>query len=758
MKYLNLVLLLLCSFLLFCSTGKNIDNLADYASPLVGTDSEHAFSNGNTYPAIALPFGMTFWTPQTGKYGDGWIYQYKKDKINGFKATHQPSPWIGNYGDFAIMPVVGDLKVDLQERASTFTHENEIARPYYYSVKLDKYNVIAELAPTTRCSQMQFTFPQSDQSYILIDGNTKGAWIKYLPEEKKLVGYSKSNRGGVPDNFASYFVIKTDREISDFGTWNDSDISAQTTEIKDKHAGFYLKFKTTDQEKIALSIGTSFISAEQAEKNLQSEIGAQTFADTKQKAQTVWNEELNKIKIKGATEDQKQTFYTAFYRALLFPRIWYEYNENGDPIHFSPYDGKVYDGEMYADNGFWDTFRAVYPFFSILYPEKDAEIIRGWINAYKEGGWFPKWTSPGYRDCMIGTHVESLIADAYFKGIRDFDLNLAYEACVKDATQKSEFGGYGRKGIEYYKKLGYVPCDKIGEATARTLEFAYDDYCVARVAQALNKKEDSDFFINQSMTYKNVFDASTGFMRGRLANGTWEPNFNPVRWGNPFTEGSSWHYTWSVLHDVQGLIDLMGGKENFVTKLDEMFSSAPDFEVGHYGREIHEMTEMVACNMGQYAHGNQPVHHVLYLYNYAGAPWKTQKWVRRAVDTLYGPGPDGLCGDEDNGQMSAWYLFSTMGFYPVCPGDPSYIIGSPRFEEMSLQLPNGKTFTIKAKNNSNSNMYIQSATLNGKDFSTSWISHQDIANGGTIEFVMGPEPNKDWASDPADAPFSLSKN
>ncbi|NIA29207.1 MAG: glycoside hydrolase family 92 protein [Actinobacteria bacterium] len=748
-------LVLLAIILLFsCSTTRKT-NVVDYVNPLVGTDSEHKFSNGNTYPTAAMPFGMTAWTPSTGKLGDGWIYQYKKDKINGIKATHQPSPWIGDYGDFSFMPMTGELKTSYAERASRFSHGNEISRPYYYSVDLLDYGVEAEVAPTARCAQFRISYPDSGDAWLVVDAHKKGSDVQVFPETKMVTGVSRSNHGGVPANFACYFIVVFDSPFAAYGTWNEKEIHRQVRSLKGEHVGAFLRFKSGAQ--VHYKVGTSFISLDQARLNLQKEIGDNTFDETVTVGKNTWERNLSKIEIDGATEAQKITFYTAFYRALLFPRMFYEFNANGDKIHYSPYDGKVHPGEMVADNGFWDTFRAVYPFFTILFPERDAEILRGWINAYKEGGWFPKWSSPGYRNCMIGTHVESLIADAYFKGIRDFDVQAAYAAMVKDGTQKSNSGAYGRVGIEDYIKLGYVPSDKYGEATARTLEFAYDDFCIEKMAKALGKKKDAQFFAKQMMNYKNVWDADAGFMWGRRADGSWEPNFSAIRWGNPFTEGSAWHYTWSVLHDVQGLIDLMGGRQAFCAKLDSLVTVPPKFGVGHYGFEIHEMTEMVACKMGQYAHGNQPVHHALYLWDYAGQPWKTQKWVRHAVSTLYGPGPDGLCGDEDNGQMSAWYLFNALGFYPVCPGEPMYVIGSPLFTKATLHLPSGKTFKIVAKNNSADNVYIQSAIVNGKTFDQTWIAHDTIANGGEIIFKMGPSPNKSWAGTPEAAPFSVSR-
>jgi predicted alpha-1,2-mannosidase len=748
--FLILILLIYIS----CQAFHTPKSVVDYVNPLIGTDSEHKFSHGNIYPAIAMPFGMTAWAPQTGERS-GWIYQYQKTTINGIKATHQPSPWIGDYGDFAIMPMIGELKTDRIERESAFQHANEIARPSYYRVLLDKDDIEVEITPTERCACFRITYPQSTAAYLLLDAFRGEVVIS--PDGKKMTGIARSNEGGVPENFGCYFIFLCDKSILELGTLSADSLQPGQNQVSGEQVGAYLKFSTAANEPVHLKIGTSFISHEQAELNLENEIGTRSFSDVESKTRADWNKLLSRIEIKGASEDQLITFYSNFYRALLFPRIFHEFDRDGKMIHYSPYNGQIHAGEMYTDNGFWDTFRAVYPFFTLLFPDLDASMIRGWINSAKEGGWFPKWASPGYRDCMIGTHVESLIADALSKGINNFDLAAAYQACYRDATDTTGGGATGRTGLADYIRKGYVPCDKVREATARTLEFAYDDWCVAQVARYCGKSEDANLLSGRSQNFRNVYDPQVGFMRGRLANGSWRPDFDPTEWGGPFTEGSAWHYSWSVLHDVGGLIQFMGGDEKFVTRLDEMFETAPTFQYGHYQQEIHEMTEMVACKMGQYAHGNQPVHHVLYLYNYAGQPWKGAKQIRKAVDTLYGPDPDGYCGDEDNGQMSAWYLFSVFGFYPVCPGQPSYVIGTPRYDEITLHLENGKKFVIKASNNSDANIFIQKAALNGEPYQLSWLKHEDIMAGGEIEFFMGPNPELSWGADMNHRPLSMTK-
>ena len=727
---------------------------ATFVNPLIGTASTPQFSHGNTYPAVSMPMGMTAWTPQTGEWG--WIYTYEATRIQGFRATHQPSPWMGDYGQFSFMPMTGRLRTDDAERASAFDHSEEESHPYYYKVRLKDYDVLAEMAPELRAAMLRFTFPATDSAYIVLDASAGIGQVEIFPEQRTLRGFTRVNSGGVPDNFACYFVAVFDQPFAAFGTWTHTEIQAGSDQEAGDDVGAYLRFEAGQRTVVNVRVGPSFISTDQAKINLDREIGNKNFLQVQATAEDQWNDRLGTIRIEGATEAQQTTFYTAMYRTQLFPRIFHEPGKDDLPIHYSPYDGQIHPGVMYVDNGFWDTFRAQFPLLTLLYPDLNAEIIRGLVNAYLEGDWFPKWTSPGYRDVMIGTHTASVIADAYGKGIRDFNIQTAYEGMVKDAMAPPMPGGRGRTGIESYTRLGYVPSDKVHEATARTLEFAYGDFCVGKMAQALGKEQDAAYFFRRANHFRNVFDPEVGFMRGRLADGNWRPDFSPTEWGGPFTEGSAWHYTWSVMHDPQSLIALMGGEAAFAAKIDELFASQPKFEVGSYGREIHEMTEMVAGNMGQYAHGNQPVHHLIYLYNYARQPWKTQKWVREVMDRLYGPGPDGLCGDEDNGQMSAWYIFSAMGFYPVSPGVPQYVIGSPLFPKTTLNLPNGRTFEVVAKENNSKNRYIQSARLNGKTYDRNWISHQDIAAGGKLEFVMGAEPNPAWGSAPESVPYSLS--
>ncbi|MEM1121525.1 MAG: GH92 family glycosyl hydrolase, partial [Bacteroidota bacterium] len=728
-------------------------------NPLMGTDSEFSLSNGNTYPAIATPWGMNFWTPMTSKMGDGWTYKYDENKIRGFKQTHQPSPWINDYAAFSLMPVSKGLKYKEEERPSWFSHKAETVLPHYYQVYLADYDVVAEFTPTERAAQFQFTFPESDSSFVLLDAFDMCSMVKIIPEERKIIGYCRNNHGGVPDNFHNYFVAVFDRDFSSTHTWGDDwQLMQNSTDSEGKHVGAIIGFQTKKGEKIGVKVASSFISPAQAELNLQREIGNDTFEETKQKAFAAWDKELRRIKVEDDNQTAMRTFYSCLYRLLLFPRKFYEFDADNKIVHYSPYNGKIEEGYMFTDNGFWDTFRAVFPFFTLMYPELNAQIMQGLVNTYKESGWLPEWASPGHRDCMIGSNSASLIADAYVKGIRDFDAEVLYEAMLKNAAVADgrPVNSVGRAGVDFYNELGYVPYDVgINENAARSLEYAYADFSVAQMATLMGKKKDAKRFYEQANNYKKLYDAESGWMRGKNQDGNFQSPFNPLKWGDAFTEGNSLHYTWSVFQDVQGLIDLMGGATAFADKLDAVFTMPPDFDDSYYGFTIHEIREMQIVNMGNYAHGNQPIQHMIYLYNYARQPWKTQQRVREVMDKLYAPTPDGYCGDEDNGQTSAWYVFSAMGLYPVTPATTQYVIGSPLFDKVTLELENGKTFTIKANNNRSDAVFIENATLNDSAYNQTWIDHQDIQKGGELQFEMSATASKKWGIEKESVPYSM---
>lgn len=751
--------ILLTACLIACSLMAEAKDWTQYVNPLMGTQSSFELSTGNTYPAIARPWGMNFWTPQTGKMGDGWQYTYTANKIRGFKQTHQPSPWINDYGQFSIMPVTGKLEFDEEKRASWFSHKGEIATPSYYKVYLAEHDVVTEMTPTERAVLFRFTFPENEHSYIVVDTFDKGSYVKVIPEENKIIGYTTRNSGGVPENFKNYFVIEFDKPFTYKGTFADKKLEEGNLEQKADHTGAIIGFSTRKGEIVHARIASSFISFEQAAQNLK-ELGNDSFEQLAQKGNDAWNNVLGKIEVEGGNLDQYRTFYSCLYRSLLFPRKFYEFTADGQPVHYSPYNGQVLPGYMYTDTGFWDTFRCLFPFLNLMYPSVNKEIQEGLINTYKESGFFPEWASPGHRGCMIGNNSASVLVDAYMKGVKVDDVKTLYEGLIHGTENVHlEVSSTGRLGYQYYNKLGYVPYDvKINENTARTLEYAYDDWCIYQLAKALNRpKKEIELFAKRAMNYRNVFDKESKLMRGRNENGQFQSPFSPLKWGDAFTEGNSWHYSWSVFHDPQGLIDLMGGKKMFITMLDSVFAVPPVFDDSYYGQVIHEIREMTVMNMGNYAHGNQPIQHMIYLYNYAGQPWKAQYWLRQVMDRMYTPGPDGYCGDEDNGQTSAWYVFSALGFYPVCPGTDEYVIGAPLFKKATLHFENGNNLVIDAQNNSKENLYIESLRVNGQESTRNYLKHADLLQGGTIEFKMGSHPNLNRGINDDDAPYSFSK-
>ena len=731
----------------------------EFVNPLMGTDSEYRLSTGNTYPAIALPWGMNFWTPQTRNMNNGWAYTYDDYKIQGIKQTHQPSPWINDYAAFSLMAVTGRLKFSGEDRASWFSHKAETAKPYYYSVYLADYDVTAEVTPTERAAIFRFTFPDSDSSYILIDAFDKGSMVRIIPSERKVIGYCRNNHGGVPQNFCNYIVITLDKVIEFTNTWNGNKLNLNDLEEEGDHVGAVLGFKTSKGEKINIRVASSFISHEQALRNLEIETGGKDFETICNEGKASWNNQLSRIRVEGGTDDQLRTFYSCLYRSLLFPRKFFEINEKNEIVHYSPYNGGILPGYMFTDNGFWDTFRSQFPFLTLMYPVLNGQIMEGLANTYNESGWLPEWASPGHRDCMIGSNSASIIADSYLKGIRGYDIETLYKAILKNTDSVGPVSSVGRYGADYYNDLGYVPYDVgINENAARTLEYAYADFCIARLAESLGRPaEEIEKFEKRAMNYKNVFDPGRKLMRGRNLDGSFQSPFSPYKWGDAFTEGNSWHYTWSVFQDVQGLIDLMGGKDYFTAKLDSVFEVPPVFDYSYYGQVIHEIREMQVMNMGNYAHGNQPIQHMIYLYNYAGQPWKTQYHIRNVLSKLYTYLPDGYCGDEDNGQTSAWYVFSSLGFYPVTPGTDEYVFGSPLFKTAFLEFENGNKLEINAPDNSKKNIYVKEINLNGKPVSRNFIKHDEIQGGGILRFEMQDIPNKDSGTSEDAFPFSMSK-
>ena len=717
----------------------------DYVSTLVGTMSKHSLSTGNTYPAVARPWGTHFWTPQTGRMLDGWTYTYSADKIRGIKMTHQPSPWINDYGQFVIMPVTTGAIYDEEERASWFSHKAEKATPYSYEVYLAEHDTYVEMTPTERAAKFRITYPEKDMSYIVVDASCFGSFTK--TEGRRITGYSVRNCGGVSDNFKLWFVIESD---TDFEFVKDIE--------EDGRAYSIVGFKTVRGQQVGLSVAASFVSPEQAETNLR-ELGDRDFDRLKQEGRDRWNEVLGRIEVEDADIDNKRTFYSCLYRSVLFPRDLSEVTADGRRIHYSPFDGQIHDGYLFTDTGFWDTFRSLFALVDLVYPEMAAKMQEGLVNDYKESGFLPEWASPGHRGCMVGNNSASVVAEAWLKGIRGYDIDTLWEAVKHGAhAVHPEVRSTGRLGWEYYDSLGYVPCDRgINESAARTLEYAYDDWCIWRLGKALGKSDDELApYAKAALNYRNLFRADKGLMSGRNADGSFPEQFSPFKWGGDFTEGNALHYTWSVFHDPAGLAELMGGPEGLAAGLDNVFEMPPFFDESYYGGVIHEIREMQIMNMGNYAHGNQPVQHMVYLYDWCGQPWKSQARAREVMDKFYTPEADGYCGDEDNGQTSAWFVFSAMGFYPVCPAGAQYALGSPLFDKVTVHLPSGKDIRITAKGNSGENVYIGSMKLSGKNWTKNYIDHETLTKGAVIRYRMSPEPNMERGTKSEDAPYSFS--
>ena len=749
-------LLFLGGAVLYSLQSSAVKNPVDYVSTLVGTQSKFELSTGNTYPATALPWGMNFWTPQTGKMGDGWAYTYDADKIRGFKQTHQPSPWMNDYGQFAIMPITGGLVFDQDRRASWFSHKAEVAKPYYYKVYLADHDVTTELAPTERDVMFRFTYPETKNAYVIVDAFDKGSYVKVIPEENKIIGYSTKNSGGVPENFKNYFVIQFDKPFTFVSTVFENNILPNETEAKGNHTGAVIGFATKKGEIVHARVASSFISPEQAELNLK-ELGKNSFDQLVANGREIWNREMSKIEIEDDNIDNLRTFYSCLYRSMLFPRSFYEIDAKGQVMHYSPYNGEVRPGYMFTDTGFWDTFRCLFPFLNLMYPSMNQKMQEGLVNTYKESGFLPEWASPGHRDCMVGNNSASVVADAYIKGLRGYDIETLWEALKHGANAHLRGTASGRLGYESYNQLGYVANNiGIGQNVARTLEYAYNDWAIYTLGKKLGKPESEiDIYKKHALNYKNVYHPERKLMVGKDNKGVFNPNFDAVDWSGEFCEGNSWHWSFCVFHDPQGLINLMGGKKEFNAMMDSVFVIPGKLGMESRGM-IHEMREMQVMNMGQYAHGNQPIQHMVYLYNYSSEPWKAQYWIREIMNKLYTAGPDGYCGDEDNGQTSAWYVFSALGFYPVCPGTDEYIIGTPLFKSAKLHLENGKTITIKADNNQLDNRYIKEMKVNGKSQTRNFLTHDQLIKGANIQFQMSPVPNKQRGTTEKDVPYSLS--
>ncbi|WP_297907441.1 GH92 family glycosyl hydrolase [uncultured Parabacteroides sp.] len=730
-------------------------DLVQYVNTLQGTNSTYELSWGNTYPTTAVPYPMNSWSPQTGKNGDGWKYQYSATTIRGFQPTHQCSPWVGDYGVFSLMPV-SELVVDESKRATPFSHDKEVAKPHYYKVTLEN-GITTEFSPTTRSAHFRFSFPAKGDAFIVLDGYTKTSQVRIDVANHRITGYVH-NGAFSPKTHKNYFIIQFDKPFVSYGTWENRKNTIQKNNLSREGEGIGAYVQFSRGSKVQAKVSTSYISLEQAEVTMARELGKHSSVEvTKQAAADAWNQLLNRVLVEGGTEEDMKTFYSCMFRANLFSHKFYEEKEDGSPYYYSPYDEKIHDGYMFTDNGFWDTFRSQFPLTNILHPTMQGRYMQALLDAQEQCGWLPSWSFPSETGGMVGNHSISLLTDAWVKGIRTFDPEKALKAYAHEAMNKGPWGGAnGRVRWKDYYQLGYIPYPESMGSTAQTLEYCYDDFCAYQLAKMTGNKFYEEVFARQIYNYRNVYDPSVGFMRGRKLDGSWA-DFDAFEWGGPYCEGNAWHYNWSVFHDIQGLIDLTGGDERFVAKIDSVFALPSTVKYGTYGTKIHEMLEMELAKMGQYAQGNQPIQHMIYLYSYAGQPWKTQYWIRQVMDRLYNSSENGYPGDEDQGGMSSWYVLSALGIYSVCPGTDEYVLGSPKFRKATITMEDGKMFVIEAKGNSKENVYIQNATLNGKVHTRNYIHYSDIVNGGVLELQMGNQPEKTRGTAKEDRPFSLSK-
>lgn len=719
-----------------------------------GTNSVREFSHGNVLPLICAPFGMTDWSVQNaGDINERFFFQSRRNTFHGIRATHQPSPWAGDYGHFSITPQTGPPALETTARACDYDPAATVMRPDYLRVHLKKYRITTELTASERAAVWRVHFDPLERTGRLIFDLPGDAQLQM--KGNKFWGYTKYHGGPAAGDFHCYFVGILDRPIT-----GGQVVDTETTPGKGAGDGVgsgigYVEFVSDKGKPLEMRIATSFISLEQAQINLERET-AHGFEGVRQTTATAWVKLLGRISVEGRQE-RKETFYSCLYRALKYPRKIYERDAAGEMVHYSPWNGRIEKGPAYTDTGLWDTYRTQFPLFSIAYPDIYGEIVEGWLNAYREGGWLPHWPNPGGFRAMPGNHADAMVTDAMVKGIQGFDYETAYAALRKDAFtipvgQRGQPVG-GKGAMEEYLRLGYVPTRRTEYWVSMTLDYAYNDWCVAQAAKRMGRAEDYRVLMQRSQNYKNLWDPETGFMRGKDEQGYWSRNFDAYAWGGAYTECGPWQGSWAVQHDALGLADLMGGPVAFGAKLDDLFTHPPIFKTGAYNGVIHEMIEFVAVGMGQYAACNQPSFHLPYLYSAIGQPWKTEYWTRRACRELFNAGPDGFSGDDDNGSNSSWYLLSAMGIYPLTPGHPSYVLTSPEFDAVRIALRNGKTLAIDAKGNAEKNVYVRTRWVNGKPWTKTWISHAELVGGAKIVAAMSDWPAVRQAKS-AELPYS----
>jgi predicted alpha-1,2-mannosidase len=727
--------------ILVCVSRKE-ESLTKFVDPFIGTGG-----HGHTYPGASLPFGMVQLSPDTRLTGwDGCSgYHISDNVIYGFSHTHLSGTGVSDYGDILLMPTVGSLKLERGSAedsesgyCSQFLHETEAASPGYYKVFLEDYGIGVELTCTERVGFHKYTFPEGDQSSIIFDLTHRD---QVLESRIRIVGDSqvegmRRSRQWAQDQHV-YFVARFSKPFKIFGISQDEKITKNLREITGEDLKAYVQYSTKNNDTIFVKVGISAVSIDGARKNLETEAPGWNFGRVAREADRKWNQALRKIRVEGGTEEQLTIFYTALYHSLLNPNVYMDVDGQYRGMDLEVH--RAEDFVNYTVFSLWDTYRATHPLFTIIEPERTGDFIKTFLAQYEHGGKLPIWElAANYTGCMIGYHAIPVIVDAYMKDIRAYDVEKAFEAMKHSAD-------LDHLGLEYYKGLGYIPADKESESVSKTLEYAYDDWCIAQMAKDLGQEKDFKRFIQRAQYYKNVFDPDSGFMRAKM-NGSWFFPFDPAEVNFNYTEANSWQYSFYVPQDVSGLIRLMGGKEKFVEKLDGLFAADPEVS----GRRQPDITGLI----GQYAHGNEPSHHMAYLYNYANQPWRTQERVREIMDKLYTAQSDGLCGNEDCGQMSSWYVLSALGFYPVCPGNGQYVIGTPLFPKAKIDLGNGKTFLITANNDPTRNIYIQSATLNSGPYRKSYVLHGDVLAGGELVFEMGSEPGREWGSQNENIPHS----
>lgn len=735
-------------------------NWLDYVNPLQGTDSIYPYSNGNTLPLTSLPFAMNAWAPQTTEAGGGWWFNPHHNRLEGLRITHQPSPWIGDYGHMAFMPQTGPLAVDAHGRSSSFRQKDMIVRPDYFKIRLLRYETTMELTPTERCASIRLTYDRRDEARFILAPFPGESSMTIDPTNNTVTGYTTAKAGGTPDNYRMYFVAQFSCPIvtANSGLFDQKYKVIHELSGTDERIGAYVGLSLPENGIVEVRVSTSFISQEQAFTNLNREIGQRSFDEIHQAATAVWEKQLSVIEVESDDVDKLKTFYTSLYRTSLFPHAIHEFDANGEQIHYSPYNGRIEKGPLYADIGFWDTYRTSFPLYNLLYPSFMNEMMQGWVNAYRETGWMPKWASPGERSMMPGTLIDVSFADAVVKGNTGFDVESAYEGLLKHATTVSSDQRYGRKGMKEYLQFNYMPADiHTHESVCNTLDYVYGDFCIAQIAKHLGREEEYQHLIKRAENYKHMYDPSVGFMRGKLQDGSWLEPFDPTLWGGPYTEGGAYQSSWAVQHDLLGLSEVMGGRQAAKERLDALFAAEPAFKVGSYGFEIHEMSEMAMIDFGQFAISNQPSFHFPYIYTALGYPALTQHWVRKTMDELFSSQSDGLPGDEDNGSLCAWYVFGAMGFYPLTPGVPEYVLGTPYFKKMTVHLENGQQIVIEAPGNADDQKYVTGVQMNDVSIQNLYLTHDQLVNGGTILFEMSSEPPAE-VSDMAKLPYAMSKN